>query len=415
MLWAGGPTGTPADDAAASALAGHVEDEIQLLNRLLALGDGNPRPGLAQWLERVVHRDRMERQIFGNYAKKALAGFDDLRGRVRLKDYIAVEERLLSDALMRKIGADFTSYLTSKRPRFAFANEVEISGARGSARIAAIAEGDTQLVTLSLRSERDEWLVEDVRLPSSRASQRYAAEYHTTLESNYSPTVLRAQFAGTEYVTLEDFSSTPPGELPIGWGWRGKDNEKPKPYEVRAYGDFHYLAARDSTHSVILGKPLHWNPFDYPVMTWCWRVAALPPAGDERFKETNDSAAGVYVLFSQNWLGVPKQVKYVWSTTLPTGTIGRRKQWLRPYFQVVESGAAQVGRWTFAKVDLLDSFRRTFGGEPKDRTVGIAVLTDGNSTRSVAEAAYADIRVWHRDAAEKGRVPDYCGRFSGAY
>ena len=113
-----------------------------------------------------------------------------------------------------------------------------------------------------------------------------------------------------------------------------------------------YMAARDSSHSVIVGKFVHWNPRQYPIMTWCWRAAALPLGGNEFLDDANDSAAGLYVIFSKNWLGVPKQLKYVWSTTLPEGTVGRRDKIFRPWFFVVESGATNLGKWTFEVVDL---------------------------------------------------------------
>lgn len=217
--------------------------------------------------------------------------------------------------------------------------------------------------------------------------------------------------AGEDYIVVEDFSSTSPGELPRDWTWRAQDEKKPKLYQVQSAGGRHYLAARDTGSSVILGKHAHWDPQTHPIMTWCWKVNALPPGGDERYDRTNDSAAGVYVIFSTNWLGVPRQIKYVWSSTLPVGTTGRRNKVARPYFVVVESGAQHLGKWTFAQVDLFADHQRLYGKAPPDRTVGMGILTDANSTRSYAEAYYADLRVWTRQAQEQGLIEDYCGCF----
>ncbi|MBT6146819.1 MAG: DUF3047 domain-containing protein, partial [Gemmatimonadetes bacterium] len=146
-----------------------------------------------------------------------------------------------------------------------------------------------------------------------------------------------------------------------------------------------------------------------PIMTWCWRADVLPPGGDERFTHTNDSAAGIYVIYSQNWLGLPRQIKYVWSTTLPEGTVDRRDMIARPYFFVLESGEARAGEWVFEMTDVEANYQRVFGSRPKDRTLGIGLLTDANSTDSYAEAYYADIRVWSREARDEGRIADYCG------
>ena len=37
------------------------------------------------------------------------------------------------------------------------------------------------------------------------------------------------------------------------------------------------------------------------------------------------------------------------------------------------------------------------------------MLTDANSTRSYAEAYYADMRAWPREALEGGRITAHCG------
>jgi hypothetical protein len=169
------------------------------------------------------------------------------------------------------------------------------------------------------------------------------------------------------------------------------------------------MTARDSTYSVILGKFVQWNPRQYPIMTWCWRANALPPGGNEFLDDANDSAAGIYVIFSQNFLGIPKQLKYVWSTTLPEGTVGRRDKIFRPWFYVVESGKNKLGQWAFETVDLEKHHKDKLGGRPAERTIGLGLLTDANSTRSYAEAYYADMRAWTRDALEGGRITDHCG------
>ena len=193
---------------------------------------------------------------------------------------------------------------------------------------------------------------------------------------------------------------------------RKKDKDKPKKYLVNAVNGRHYLAAQDTGNSVIVCKFIHWNPREYPIMTWCWRANALPPGGNERLSRFNDSAAGIYVVFSLNWLGVPKQIKYVWSATLPEGTVDRRKKIWRPWFFVVESGEENLGKWTFEQVDIYEDYRRVFdGSKPEKRSFGICALTDANNTRSYAEAFYADFRVWTKEAADKGLIENYCACF----
>ena len=221
-----------------------------------------------------------------------------------------------------------------------------------------------------------------------------------------------AQEKGKDYLVLEDFSGTPVGQLPGDWTWRDRDDEKPKPYLVEEVEGRRYLAARDTGSSVILVRQIQWNPQDYPILTWCWRVNALPPGGDERYDGTNDSAAGLYVMFSTNWLAIPVQIKYVWSSTLDEGASGRRNRVARPFFVVMEGGEENLGKWTFEQADLVADHRRFYGKAPRERTMGLGILTDANSTHSYAEAFYADLRVWSREAQEKGMIQDYCSCYN---
>lgn len=215
-----------------------------------------------------------------------------------------------------------------------------------------------------------------------------------------------------DYIVIEDFSASHLDSLPSGWSWRDKDDDKPKLYAVQETNGQRYLAAQDTGLSVVLFKRANWNPQLYPIMTWCWRANQLPPGGDERFTETNDSAAGVYVMVSKTFLlGIPRMIKYAWSTTLTKGTIGRRKGIGRPWVIVLESGPEKKDQWTLEQVDLERDHERTFKGELPDKIIAIAVLTDANQTRSYAEAAYADFRAWPKAAL--GHIPNYCATLAG--
>ncbi len=210
-----------------------------------------------------------------------------------------------------------------------------------------------------------------------------------------------------DYVVIENFATSSLDSLPSGWSWRGKDNDKPKLYAVRETNGQRYLAAQDTGLSVALFKRANWNPQNYPIMTWCWRANDLPSGADERYTETNDSAAGVYVMVSKTFLlGIPRMIKYAWSTTLAKGTMGRRKGIGRPWVIVLESGPEKLGQWIFEEIDLARDHKLTFKRDLPNKIFAIAVLTDANQTRSYAEAAYADFRAWPKAAL--GHIPNYC-------
>ncbi len=85
------------------------------------------------------------------------------------------------------------------------------------------------------------------------------------------------------------------------------------------------------------------QPREFPRLRWRWRVAQLPPGGDERRPETHDSAAGVYVIFDNHIF--PRVIKYVWSATVPEGTRLQNPLYWRAKMVVLRSGPSGLGEW----------------------------------------------------------------------
>lgn len=214
------------------------------------------------------------------------------------------------------------------------------------------------------------------------------------LLDDYSPEYLIAKLGDREELVLEDFESTPVGELPVGWSWRDRDDAKEKPYRVREVDGNRYLEATDDGQSVILGREIRWNLDEYPYISFRIRVNEIPEGGDERYGETVDSAAGIYVTYKKKMLGrIPESVKFVWSSTLPVGAATIRQGIGRPWQVVIGSGEDGLGEWRTYVFDLRDAYRKTFRGNPGHRPEGIGILSDANSTHSKAYADYDDIRV----------------------
>ena len=388
---------------------------VDQLNALL--DSGEPRTKMAERLVREsLALDSLAAATFRGYLAKSLHAYQDLLPPPRFKDLVEHHRSRVLRAYQHRLRADLVAQIAGldevQIERF------EVSGRQGRAAFRALFADRTVAVEADLISVAGTWKATELKIDGQPLSGHYRRRHRAILNGRYSPQVLEAQLAEREFVVLDDFAATWNGSQPMDWGpWKKKDRHKPVLYHIEGRPR-RYMAARDSSHSVIVGKLVHWNPRQYPIMTWCWRAAALPLGGNEFLDDANDSAAGVYVIFSKNWLGVPKQLKYVWSTTLPEGTVGRRDKIFRPWFFVVESGATNLGKWTFEVVDLEKHHREKLGGRPAKRTIGLGLLTDANSTRSYAEAYYADLRVWTRQAFDGGRVANYCGGLpapNGAY
>ena len=200
-------------------------------------------------------------------------------------------------------------------------------------------------------------------------------------------------------VTIDDFDDSALDGFPLTWkAWRGDDDLARSLYTIREEKGNRYLHAADDGSSVIILKQVsEWDANEYPVLSWRWRATVLPEDGDERIRTKNDSSVAVYVVLDQNFIGVPKTLKYVWSTTVPVGTHYRRDGIGRPHVIVLESGKEKLGQWVEESVDVHADYVRIFGKKPPRKAVGIGILTDGNATGTDSKGDYDDFVVHRRD------------------
>ena len=72
---------------------------------------------------------------------------------------------------------------------------------------------------------------------------------------------------------------------------------------------------------------------------------------------------------------------------------------------VAESGRENLGDWHTYVFNLYEAYKKTFGGSPPDKPIGIGILSDANSTHSKAYADYDDIRALKHAEADSGVDP----------
>jgi hypothetical protein len=217
--------------------------------------------------------------------------------------------------------------------------------------------------------------------------------------------------AEPETIVIESFSGNPPGAFPMGWEvWMRSIKQAHEIYSIQQEEGNAYLQARDDGAAIVICKAFRsWNPKRYPVLTWRWRARVLPKGGDERHKETNDCANAVYVTLSKNMFNVPRILKYVWSTTLPVGTIHKRPGLIPMYIIVLESGTEHCGMWVSERVDVYADYRRLFGEEPPAHAIGIGLMTDQNATRAGSAGDYDDFILEHREVCVQARMVETTG------
>ncbi|MBI2370294.1 MAG: DUF3047 domain-containing protein [Deltaproteobacteria bacterium] len=187
-------------------------------------------------------------------------------------------------------------------------------------------------------------------------------------------------------LVFEDFlQAEQGGTWPAGWRALKDDREARGVYSLTGRGGHPALRAHARGNAAIIGKEFSFDPHQHPLLNWEWRAIKFPSAGNEAVWERNDSVLGVLVAFRSGLLPIPRFIKYVWSSSLPAGTVvhvsGRMK------IVVVESGEARRGEWVEARVNLAEDYRRLYGAAPT-RVMAIGLLTDADDTRSEAIGEY---------------------------
>src|SRR5262249_11164691 len=123
-------------------------------------------------------------------------------------------------------------------------------------------------------------------------------------------------------------------------------------------------------------------------LRWSWRAMTLPKDGNECKAGHGDSAATVYVAWKK---GVKWYVlKYVWSTTLPGGSVcdKKRNPLVAQDVIVVETGMP-LGVWKDEEIDLSAEFKKHFETSDVPELKGVALMSDGDQTNSQSSADFA--------------------------
>jgi len=201
------------------------------------------------------------------------------------------------------------------------------------------------------------------------------------------PVGSRAETTQQSSILLESFDTNPVATFPSHWQARQDKEIARQIYRVAEENGNRFLHAYANSRGIEVGLVKVFRAQETPVLRWRWRVLQLPPGADERTAATNDSAAGVWVIFDNRVL--PRALKYVWSTTQPVGSRITNPGYWRARTIVLRSGTAQVGAWQAETVNVYEDYKALFGEEPGE-VQGIAVKTSSDSTKSIAVADYDD-------------------------
>ena len=251
--------------------------------------------------------------------------------------------------------------------------------------------------------------------PDVPARRAWMQRLGAMLLSPLVPAALAAE-ASPALPCLTPFSGGQPGEaLPLGWVPHRMRPDRPDTrYRMVAdpvYGQVR-LQARAEGGATGLRHDLHREPGTYRGIEFGWCVSQVPVEARSDDDSRDDCPARIVVAFDGDLSGLSlrelifrEQVEfftghrlphstlmYVWDGQLPVDSAVRYPRSDSVRYLVVDSGAAEQGRWRWHRRDLVADYRRVFGREP-GAVRSIGVFTDSDDLGGAVETLYGDIRL----------------------
>jgi len=178
------------------------------------------------------------------------------------------------------------------------------------------------------------------------------------------------------------------------------------------------LRARARASTAGLVRRLTVDPNVLPLLEWDWKVVNLLARSDPETRAGDDYPARLYVTFDvpleqfdpvqRVLLALARALWgeklplaalcYVWDTRFPVGSILPNPYTERVRMVIAESGPARLGRWTRVQRNLVEDYRRAFGGDspevvrqPVPPVNSVIVSSDTDNTGENAEAYFGDV------------------------
>ncbi len=186
------------------------------------------------------------------------------------------------------------------------------------------------------------------------------------------------QGASGDSILIEDFQHPDERGFPQGWGAQRSVVTAHETYMIHEEAGVSFLRAKHSTQRVYT-KQMTWDPRLHPVLVWRWRLLAVP--------DGEEFIAAIYPSLDTDLLFIPVNTKYVWSTTLPVGTIKEGGMFSSTEI-VIRSGKEPIGEWMEERVNVYEDFLRIHNHEPAALAWGISLLGG-----SAVEIDFGSIRV----------------------
>lgn len=182
-------------------------------------------------------------------------------------------------------------------------------------------------------------------------------------------------------------------------GWKEKRFKGRVDYTINLENNDGFVVAKSDKAASALFYKIKIDVNKRPILSWKWSVKQFPDKKgreDLRSAKKDDFGARIYVLFPAFFFTRSRALEYIWTEKAKEGTISPSPYSKNLQLMVIESGIKKGGGWVTEERDIYADYIKAFGEPPKYNIGAIAFMTDSDSTKSYAEAAYDDIKIGYK-------------------
>ena len=183
-------------------------------------------------------------------------------------------------------------------------------------------------------------------------------------------------------------------------------------YTIVREGDRSFLRAESHASASGLLYQSAYRVFDYPKVRWRWKVENVYQKGNAEEKSGDDYPIRIYIIFKYDpgmasfgqrvKYGIAKTIygeypphsslNYIWANRKHAQRIMSNPYTDKAKMILLEAGEEKAGQWVEEDVDIIEDYRRAFGGEPPAEA-SIAIMNDSDNTgeRSVSFVDYIEV------------------------
>jgi len=182
-------------------------------------------------------------------------------------------------------------------------------------------------------------------------------------------------------------------------------------YDIVTESTAAFLRAESNASASALIYKKTFNVYDYPMVSWRWKVETVYQGGNAKTKEGDDYPLRIYITFpfDRDKAGFFEKVKYA-SLRLVFGEYPPQSClnyiWANRHYQeevltsrytkqsklIPVTGKEQTGTWYSEHINIIEDYRRAFGSTPPE-TAHLAIMNDSDNTgeSSVSYLDYIEV------------------------